>query len=81
VLARAAALTDDEDFFYVFGDVRRFPGYFNQSEFAADPASLLYQGVAGAGDNWDMRGCTPLLNALEMRGAVCLVSTFLCRPR
>jgi hypothetical protein len=77
VLARAAPEENDQDYFYVSGDARKFPGFYNQSEFVSNAtdaeAMLLLQGLAMGRDNWDLQGCTPLLNADEMRGAVCLV--------
>lgn len=77
MLARAAPEENDQDYFYVSGDVRRYPGLYNQSEFASNAtdveATLLLQGFAMGRDNWDLQGCTPLLNKDEMQGAVCLV--------
>ncbi|ACO61386.1 predicted protein [Micromonas commoda] len=84
VLGRSHPDRNDEDYYYLRGDVRKYPGRFlsvNASAAADAPSSessksgdvVLFQGVADNPGNFDLEACGDLINPEEVRGKICVV--------
>lgn len=85
VLGRSHPNRNDEDYYYLRGDVRKHPGRFSSVNASVAPSSaptsedgksgdvVFFQGVADDPGNFDLEACGDLINPEEVRGKICVV--------